>query len=289
MPKKNIRIDFFQLVVNQSDEVKTVKEGLDRIIGKTLNNNINDQGFLREIYKLENNNHKYQGCFRKFRADDLPRVSTLGGDEIDLTLEDGQGLVEQNGFIFYPKFSVLAYHYNQHANHVNRFTDVLGSLFNAKIEAIPLISSDTFKRLMRTGTTLVALEAKIPAPSATNLMPTKDDFTQDALRLLGKSGADFLTINLNVDRRHNGGMKRIANSVKNSLKEINSLDPKKLTAMIDEGGIVSPIDLIADRVKKIKQIDLNGRYIDRKILYETIQSAYDDVDEEINNYFKKDD
>lgn len=289
MAKKNIRIDFYQLVLNRENEIKKIKDGFDGILDGTITNNCKDNDFVREIYKLEKKNNEYYGCLRKFRNDDLPRVSTLGGDEIDLELEDGQGLVEQNGFIFFPKYSVLAYHYNQHANHISRFTDVLSKLFNASIEALPLISNDTFKRLMKTGTTLVALEAKIPAPKSSELLPDCDNFTQDALRLIGKSDADFLTINLSIDRRHNGGMKRLTNSIKNSIKDINQLDPKKLTAMIDEGGIVSPIDLIADRIKKIRQIETHGRYIDRAILYETIQNAFNDVSEEIENYFKLDD
>lgn len=288
MAKKNIRIDFYQLVLNRENEVKTIKEGFDQVINTTISNNCKDSDFLREIYKLEKKNSEYYGCLRKFRNDDLPRVSTLGGDEIDLELEDGQGLVEQNGFIYFPKHSVLAYHYNQHANHISRFTDVLSKLFNANIEAIPLIASDTFKRLMKTGTTLVTLEARIPAPRSQSLLPDADDFTQDALRLIGKSDADYLTINLGVDRRHNGGLKRLTNTLKNSIKDINKLEPKKLTAMIDEGGIVSPIDLIADRIKKTRQIETHGRYIDRAILYETIHNAFNDVSEEIDNYFKLD-
>lgn len=258
MSKKNIRIDFYQLVLNRENEVKSIKEGFDGIIEKAISNNSKDNDFLREIYQLEKKDYNYYGCLRKFRNDDLPRVSILGGDEIDLELDEGQGLVEQNGFIFYPRYSVLAYHYNQHANHISRFTDVLSKLFNANVEAIPLIASEVFKRLMKTGTTLVALEAKIPAPTSSELLPKNDNFTQDALRLLGKSGADFLTLSLNIDRRHNGGIKRLTNTLKNSIKEINTLDPKKLTAMIDEGGIVSPIDLIADRIKKIKKL----RYMD---------------------------
>lgn len=288
MARKNIRIDFYQLVLNQENDIKSIKDGFEAIISKTIGNSSKGNDFLREIHKLEKQNDNYYGCIRKFRNDDLPRVGALGGEEIDLELEDGQGLIEQNGFIFYPQYSVLAYHYNQHANHITRFTDVLSKLFNAKIEAIPLIASDTFKRLMKTGTTLVALEAKIPAPKSSELLPDCDNFTQDALRLIGKSDADFLTINLSIDRRHNGGMKRLTNRLKNSIKDINQLDPQKLTAMIDEGGIVSPIDLIADRIKKTRQIETHGRYIDRAILYETIQNAFNDVSEEIENYFKLD-
>ncbi|WP_372403353.1 hypothetical protein ACDW34_13005 [Acinetobacter piscicola] len=141
---------------------------------------------------------------------------------------------------------------------------------------------------MKAGTTLVALEAKIPAPKSSDLLPDSDNFTQDALRLIGKSEADFLTINLSIDRRHNGGLKRLAQGIKNSIKDINQLEPQKLTAMIDEGGIVSPIDLIADRIKKTRQIETHGRYIDRAILYETIQNAFNDTSEEIENYFKLD-
>ncbi|WP_372403354.1 hypothetical protein ACDW34_13010 [Acinetobacter piscicola] len=53
MPKKNIRIDFYQLVLNQENDIKSIKEGFDAIIDITISNSCKGNDFLREIYKLE--------------------------------------------------------------------------------------------------------------------------------------------------------------------------------------------------------------------------------------------
>lgn len=193
-PSKNIRVDFFQITLVPTDTIATPYAGFKALLNKTVANHHDCGGYKREFYDLKQ--RTVGGCFgslRKFRNDDLPKISTLGGLELDLPLIDGQGLVEHNCFAFFPKHSVVAIHYNAHANHHSRFTDTLIGLWGTKVELTPLIAADTFKRLNKTGTTLVEIEAKIPKPQNPNLLPNPDNFSQDALSLLNKSGADSLT------------------------------------------------------------------------------------------------
>lgn len=283
---KNIRVDFFQMTITPTETITSPLEGFRAIMDGTIVNHHQNGGFRREFYGLAiNGTNRCRGSLRKFRNDDLPKISSLGGIELDLPLVDGQGLVEHNCFIYFPKYSVIAIHYNLHANHHSRLTDTLYGLWETKVELTPLISADTFQRLNKTGTTLVEIEAKIPKPANPQLLPQADDFSQRALDLLNLSDADNLTFKVGIDQRYAGMNRRLANWLKNSVRTISQYDPQKLTAKIDENGIVSPIDLIADRIKSIQKVEATGRHISRDALYQAIEQAYNEVESEIDAYF----
>ncbi len=102
------------------------------------------------------------------------------------------------------------------------------------------------------------------------------------------SDADNLTFKIGIDQRYAGMNRRLINSLKNSIRTLSQYDPQKLTAKIDENGIISPIDLIADRIKSVQPVEATGRYIPRDTLYNAIEQAYAEVENDINAYFAAD-
>lgn len=288
-PFKNIRVDFFQMTITPTETIATPLQGFQAIMNETIVNHHDNGGYKREFYDLTARGAiGCCGSLRKFRNDDLPKISSLGGIEIDLPLIDGQGLVEHNCFIFFQKYNVIAIHYNIHANHHSRLADTLTALWATKVELTPLISADTFRRLNRTGTTLVEIEAKIPKPQNPALLPDPDNFSRHALDMLNLSAADNLTFKVGIDQRYSGMNRRLSNWLKNSVQKISQYDPQKLTAKIDENGVISPIDLIADRIKSTQQVEATGRYISRETLYSAIERAYAEVESDIDAYFAAD-
>ncbi|MDH2488075.1 DUF6731 family protein [Acinetobacter baumannii] len=281
---KFIRVDFFKVHIAHGGKISNAYDGFLEIKNGGLPSVFKNNGFNRELYKIiETDDGRICGSFRKFREDDLPQISSIGGDEIDLTLNDGEGIVEQNCFIYYPKVNVLAMHFNTHANHYSRLAETLSSLWGGKVELSTMISADQFKRLNNPNSTLVAFEAKIPKPANPKLLPEPDDFARDSLELLDRADGDYMDIRIAVDRRFNGGMKRLK-GLKNSLATFKEYDPQRLFATIDEGGIISSIDLIAERIKRTKKIETAGRHISRIALYNLINEAYFDAEADINEY-----
>lgn len=282
---KFIRVDFFQVHVAHGAPITNAYDGFLEMMNGAIPVVIKNKGFTRELYKIiETADGKICGSFRKFRDDDLPLISSIGGDEEDLHLEDGQGIVEQNAFIYYPNSSVLAMTFNVHANHYSRLAETLTELWGTRVELSTMITSDQFRRLNNPNSSLVAFEAKIPKPNNPELMPDSDDFATDSLELLNRADGDYMSIKIAVDRRFNGGVKRLTGAVKNALTTFKQYDPQKLFATIDEGGIISPIDLIAERIKRTKKIQVDGRHISRVALYKVIQDAYEDVEADIHEY-----
>lgn len=282
---KFIRVDFFQVHIAHGATITNAYDGFLEIKNGGIPSVFKHSGYNRELYKIiETEDGRICGSFRKFREDDLPQISSIGGDEIDLTLKDGEGIVEQNCFIFYPKLNVLAMHFNTHANHYSRLAETLTSLWGTKVELSTMISADQFRRLNNPNSTLVAFEAKIPKPQSPDLLPDADDFAIDSLALLNRSDGDYMSIKIAVDRRFDGGCKRLASTVKNALTTFKQYDPQKLFATIDEGGIISPIDLIAERIKRNQKFESTGRHISRAALYKLINEAYFDAEADINEY-----
>lgn len=281
---KFIRVDFFKVHVAHGSTITNAYDGFSEMINGSIPTVFTNKGYTRELYKLaETTSSAIYGSFRKFRDDDLPLISSIGGDEEDLVLEDGQGIVEQNCFIFYPTINVLAMHFNTHANHFSRLAETLTSLWGSKVELSTMITSDEFRRINNPNSTLVAFNAKIPKPNNPDLLPDPDDFARDSLELLDRANGDYLDIKISVDRRFNGGMKRLV-GLKNALATFKAYDPQKLFATIDEGGIISEIDLIAQRIKRVKRIEITGRHISRIALYKIIHDAYLDAEVDINEY-----
>ena len=109
---KQIRVDFFKVHVAHGGRITNAYDGFLEMINGAISTVFTNKGYTRELYKLsETTSGGIYGSFRKFRDDDLPRISAIGGDEEDLVLQDGQGIVEQNCFIFYPNSNVLAMHF----------------------------------------------------------------------------------------------------------------------------------------------------------------------------------
>lgn len=282
---KQIRVDFFQVHVAHGSTITNAYDGFLEIMNGGVASVFKNNGYNREFYKITvTEDRRICGSFRKFREDDLPQISSIGGDEIDLALKDGEGIVEQNCFIFYPKVNILAMHFNTHANHYSRLAETLSSLWGTKVELSTMISADQFRRLNNPNSSLVAFEAKIPKPKNPSLLPDADDFARDSLALLSCADGDYMSIKIAVDRRFDGGAKRLKSTVKNALTTFRQYDPQKLFATIDEGGVICPIDLIAERIKRNKSFESKSRHISRIALYKLINEAYLDAEADINEY-----
>lgn len=285
MPQ-SIRVDFFQVSVTPNETIQSPVDGFRMMMNGACSLQHQNGGFLRELYKLSlRNQQNFCGDFRKFRKDQLPRVGSPGGNADEIPLTDEQGIIEHNCFVFYPTYNVIAIHYNSHANHFGRFAETLSALWGVRVEITPLISADTLRRLQRYGTNLVEIEAKIPRPTNRDLLPSDDNYTQEALSILNRSGGDYMTIKLAIDRRRSGAG-YLANEIKNTVAGLRAYDPEILRAKIDEGGIVSPIDLIADRVKVVRRIESSARYVSSETIFQEVDNAYQIAEADINAYFQ---
>ncbi len=78
------------------------------------------------------------GALRKFRNEDLPKISSLGGAELDLPLADGQGF--RNTIVLFIIQNIVYLHctFNSHANHVSRVRGNTTRIMGCECELTPI-------------------------------------------------------------------------------------------------------------------------------------------------------
>jgi hypothetical protein len=67
----------------------------------------------------------FQGVFGRLRMSDLPRIGDNHGAEEDIALDEDQGLIEKNYFLFDRRRQLLTWQINRSASTTTRFAEYL--------------------------------------------------------------------------------------------------------------------------------------------------------------------
>lgn len=279
-------IDFFQLSIVATGDVPTPEDGFRAIHEDEYQPILNSSGYTRDLWRLESRKRpmSYAGQFRKFRTTDLPEIGTAGGNAKELALDDDEGVVERNFFVYYKEHQLLGWCRNGHANTASQFASFLGQLWGTKVSIGPVLEPDAVRRLMSGNVDLKKVTLSIPRPTSRDLYP-EEDFSNGTLALLNKSGADSLHLILSIDTRRSDTDGKLSAHWKRALAEFTSLGATTARAIVYEDGVEHPIDLIADRVSSRQGIETNARFPPSGTMYAAIDAARDECKGAIHDYF----
>lgn len=288
---KKYTIDFFQLSLQPTSSIPSVEKGFELIAGAKKSSPLSIGGYTREIWKPLARKHRdgpcFAGQFRKFRTDDLPEIGSTGEDASEIELEDDEGLVERNFFVFYPKHQVLGWCRNSHGNTPNQFARFLSSLWSTKVEAGPLLQPDAAKRLMRRGVELKKIKLVIPRPANPDMYDS-NEFNRELMALMSDAHADSIHLEMGIDARRADTAGTLTSRLKTALKQAASLGASSARAVVYDDGIEHPIDLIADRIFSVQEIETNAKYPPAGTMYTAIDSALHECKGQLNEYFGSD-
>lgn len=288
---KKYTIDFFQLSLQPTSSIPSVGKGLEIIAGAKKSSPLSIGGYTREIWKPLVRKHTdgpcFAGQFRKFRTDDLPEIGSTGEDASEIELDDDEGLVERNFFIFYPKHQVLAWCRNSHGNTPNQFARFLSSLWSTKVEAGPILQPDAAKRLMRRGVELKKIKLVIPRPANPDMYDA-NEFNRELMAMMSGANADSIHLEMGIDARRMDTAGSLTSRLKTALKQAANLGASSARAVVYDDGIEHPIDLIADRVFSVQEIETNAKYPPAGTMYTAIDSALHECKGQLNEYFGSD-
>lgn len=282
--KRKYTIDFFQIVVDPTAEIATAMDGFNLMMTDEVDLSLTSSDYLYDLWGLKyrsGRSNSFVGQFRKFRKKDLE----FGKPNIEsqpLELGDN-GLVDKNCFVFYKEHQVLGWCRNGNASTVMQFQRFLTDKWGARALITPLIKADAIKRLMNSGSILNKIEVTIPKPTNSDLIPS-NDFSKGTLSLLSKSGADSMHLEMRIDTRRSDSNRSLKENLKGAVKELFDMGATTAKAVLNEDGFLQPIDLIADRVYSIQQIETNGTPPSGSI-YKLIDDARNECRETINDYF----
>lgn len=286
MPQRSYKIEFFQLNLVPNQDVSSIRDLFEALDDGEYDTSLEIGGFTREVWGLVFDRFANSVCgqFRKFRDTDIPEIGSIGEDAEQIELDDGEGLIEKNFFVYYEQNDLLAWHKNSHSSGINQFVNFLSSVTGAKVTAGPILQSDAIARLMSGDVELKKIEFTLPRPTNPQLYP-QDDFGSTILGMMNNADADSLKISMGVDLRRADTEGKLARRLKRTLRNLVSNGASTARAHVLEDGIEYPIDLIADRVFSWQSVETNAYFPPSFTMYGIIDTAKAECQEELDAYF----
>lgn len=282
---KNYRIEFYQLSFKPSAKLGSLSDAFQSVLDSTSPSASNREGYTREIWGLKKRDDgSFVGELRKFRNSNIPDKGAPGKDSSPIPLEQDEGIIERNFFVFFPRYNIVGWHRNYIACGINRFSLFLTAIFESSVKAAPLLEKEAVARLMRGDIKMKKIQLTIPRPRNPELYPDTD-FSQKTLELLGDAGADTMQIVMGINTRRGDSNGRLHQNVKFAMQELVDFGAKKaVIEVFDADGVVHPVDLIADRIVSTQSVVTDASFPPAGTMYRLIDTAYAENWESINAY-----
>lgn len=220
----------------------------------------------------------FKGVFGRCRFGEKPLQGTEDGEEADVELKPGHGLVEKNHFLFYSEKNLLVFQRNPSGSHYSRFQHYSNLAAGKPLLFEPLLTSDSYQRLLDGGH-VRTLDISFQQPKDPEFY--KNLWTKDVVKLIKRAGGVNTRIRIGVGRTTQtllSDMKEVAvNLAKGGLAKV---------ARVQLEGESTPIDLIADRVIGNIAVKLqeNGRPAAEDI-YAALQQVRDENNDDIKRFY----
>ncbi|MFD1260658.1 MULTISPECIES: DUF6731 family protein [Entomomonas] len=283
LQKRKYTIDFFQITIMPTAEINEVESGFEMMMDDQIDSTLTTSNYLYDLWGVKKRTRPVSiaGEFRKFRKQDLEYgLPKNEGQPLDL---GENGLIEKNCFVYYPENQILGWCRNGNACTTKRLETFLQEKWGTDVSIIPVIRADAIKRLLSGNSILKRIEITVPKPTNPDMIPS-NDFSAQTLQMLNSSDADSMYVEMRIDGRKGNSNKSLKDNLKFAVRELFEMGATKAKAVVDENGAIYPIDLIADRVYSIQEIETNGNPPSGTI-HKVIDSAMNECRESINEYF----
>lgn len=199
-----------------------------------------------------NKGRAWSGIFGRCRFNETPEQGTEDGQEADVELKPGHGLVEKNHFLFFPANNLLVYQRNRNASSHSRLQQYLNLPKFRSVALEPVLTQDSYERLLAGGEVRM-VEFAFQPPKDITLF--KNSTMQKAVEIATATGGVNVKVRISAGR----GVKNL-HDIKDAVVQLARFGFAK-TAKVKLEDEPQPIDLIADRVKSQFSVSLqpNGR------------------------------
>jgi hypothetical protein len=220
----------------------------------------------------------FKAVFGKLRRDGTPEQATEDGQESDVELLPGHGLVEKIHFLFFPDINLVVLQRNRNAGSKSHFQTYLNKPAYAKRVLVPVLTQDAYTRLMQGGD-IKRLEISFRKP-AVNLNQ-EDTFLADCVRVFDDSNA--MRVRMTLSARSGEPLLNIMKNAIVTLSKFGRASVARAT-MVDNDEI---IDLVLDRVVHTFEVNLlpNGRP-DIQSMFAGLAGAKDACAQSLEDFFR---
>jgi len=277
---KTYKVDFFVVTNGKSQDHTLVRDFL-RAAKKGFTPALELVGEEDEKYMIRSlvpiGKSVFKGVFGRCRFGETPLQGTEEGDEVDVALKPGHGLVEKNHFLFYSDRNLLVYQRNPSGSHYGRCQRYLNLALKTPIALEPILTTDAYQRLIEGGDARI-VDVSFRKPKDPALY--EDLWLRDAIKLTRDIGGINARVRISVGRTTTT-LSKIKNAVVMMAK-----GGFATVARVKLEGEEEAIDLIADRIIESITVKLNenGRP-DSEDIYAALQKAELDRSKDLKTFF----
>ena len=231
------------------------------------------------------------GVFAKYRTSDIPHIGVPGGGEREVEINDDEGLIEKNHFLYYRKRQLLIWQLNRHGSTERRFAEYLCDCNAETVAFHPVYQPDAVRRLMRNEVVPRALTVSMARPTNPELF-RDNELTRGLVSILSQAEGTRLQIRITSDLRSTDAAdRRLSDRVKAAMRELAAERTVVSVAKMDveEDGITHPLDLLHDRITSRQSVEMAGRYPLQTAMFEALKTAHDEEGPALDEYFGSED
>lgn len=206
----------------------------------------------------------WQGSFARLR-DDAPHVVAANDQEHELSLDDGDRIIEKCYFLLRSSENLLVWQTNRSAGGMSRVQEYLSSLLDEMVVLPPIMNDAELDRVMA-GQLYEVDFAYARPPTLTGKTPK---WNQSAFDMMAGIDAAHAKFTLRAPRR--GGLAESAKQMVKQLMKAQGAERIRVR-LTDE---TDPIELFMAPLKDTIQVELLGRYPAAKHVFSELESAYD--------------
>jgi hypothetical protein len=240
---------------------------------------------VRELTS-HHNGASFSGVLAKFRTDDFPHVGEPGGPEHPLDIEENEGLIEKNHFLYFRQRELLVWQRNRNGSSSSRLADCLSDVANETVVLNPVYQPEAVRRLMRGGVRPLALEFSVARPTNPELLP-RNQWSNALMRVMNEAGGARFYMRITSDQRSTDRERQsLSNRIKAAARELADMEGVNvLRFRVDDGGIEHPLDLIEDRIVSRQDVEMEGRYPISHSMFSALRNAREEQQAALNEYF----
>jgi len=235
---------------------------------------------IRELVPF-NNGASFRGVFAKIRTTDIPHIGSTDGEEREIDLEDDEGVLEKNHFLYYRQHELLVYQSNGNGSTVDAFGRYFSDIVNHTTVFNAILKADAMRRMMRADLEPRTIELSVARPTNPDLYPN-DDWSSELFGLM--AGIDGFKAHIKISAEGTGRARgRLMDRAKRAAAALVNSGNANI-ARIKMAGIEQPIDLIADRVIAQVSVEMNGRYPVPDEMFRALGEAKDQSAEDLDAF-----
>jgi len=220
---------------------------------------------IRELQPL-GGGASFRGVLAVVR-DDAPHIRAADGAEREIHLEDQEGVLEKNYFLFFRKHRLLVWQVNGRASHVMRFERYLSSLSPHSIAFDHVIDRNAMDRLRSGAITRIRVQV---AMSKNAQAYDPHVWEGGIFQTMAGAGASTMQFELSTGRKKTG----LTAAVKDAIHRLlDRAETRSIKVRMD--GQQEFIDLVADCVTDKIQVNMIGLYPDPTDVFAQLAAAKD--------------